>query len=108
MIANTTAEIPTVKVIMPAQSIGRAWRSRDSRTRSAVAAIARMPTGTLTKKIQRQLAPAISPPPTNGPRAIASPAAAPNMPNAMPRDFPWNSCPSRAGPVANSMAAPTP
>ena len=47
-------------------------------------------------------------PPTSGPIATASPIVAPQMPNAVPRSFPRNSCEISASAVANIAAPPIP
>ncbi len=47
-------------------------------------------------------------PPTSGPIATAAPAAAPQIPNAIPRSFGGNSCASSASEVANIIAPPIP
>ncbi len=48
-----------------------------------------MPTGTLTRKMERQPRPAMSPlvssAPRMGPPTVAMPPSAPNMPTALPR-----------------------
>ena len=61
----------------PAQSTPLALGSRDSDTRVIVSTVASAPIGTLTKKIQRQPSPEVSPPPTSGPIATAAPSTAP-------------------------------
>ena len=50
----------------------------------------------------------MSTPPASGPIATAAPIVAPQMPNAVPRSRPWNSCESSASEVANMIAPPTP
>ena len=62
----------------------------------------------LTKKIQRQPTYVVSAPPTSGPIATASPTVAPQIPNAVPRSRPWNSCEMIASETANIPAPPIP
>lgn len=50
----------------------------------------------------------MSPPPTSGPTATANPIVAPQIPNAVPRSRPWNSCAISASEVANMTAPPIP
>ena len=71
-------------------------------------AIAAMPTGRLTRKIQRQLSPVVSRPPRTGPRATLTPVTAPQTPKAVPRSRPWKVWASSASDVANMIAPPTP
>ena len=66
------------------------------------------PIGRLTKKIQRQPAYSVRRPPTSGPIATASPIVAPQIPNAVPRSRPWNSCERIASETENIAAPPTP
>ena len=80
----------------------------DSSTRSSVTAIAAIPIGMLTKKIQRQPAHSVRMPPTSGPIATAAPVVAPQMPNAVPRSRPWNAFASNASETANMTPPPTP
>src|SRR5438445_620901 len=61
-----------------------------------------------TKKIQRQDSQVVSPPPTSGPIATAAPVVAPQIPNAVPRSRPRNSCEISASEVANMIAPPIP
>ena len=60
------------------------------------------------KKIHRHPSPVVRMPPASGPIATAAPIVAPQIPNAVPRSRPWNSCERRASEVANMMAPPTP
>ncbi len=64
--------------------------------------------GMLTKKIQRQLRPLVSTPPSTGPTATATPVVAPKAPKAMPRSRPLKAVASRARAVANIAAPPMP
>jgi hypothetical protein len=50
----------------------------------------------------------VSAPPTSGPIATAPPTVAPQIPNAVARSGPLNSCAIRASVVANIAAPPTP
>ena len=71
-----------------------------------------MPTGMLTKKIQRQ--PISTPsaamivPPRIGPIAVEMPTVVPNSPKARPRSAPWNICWIRADTCGLSRPPPTP
>ena len=67
-----------------------------------------MPIGTLTRKIPRQLQLVTITPPSTGPSAVDTPVIAPHTPNATPRSRPRKLCPSKASPVANMIAPPTP
>ena len=67
-----------------------------------------MPTGMLTRKIQRQDSPLVSAPPITGPTATATPVTAPKTPNATPRSRPWKALARIARPVANMIAPPMP
>ena len=67
-----------------------------------------IPIGTLTKKIKRHPAYVVSAPPTRGPIATAIPTVAPQIPYAVPRSFPWNSCAMIASETANIPAPPIP
>ena len=80
----------------------------DSSTRSSVTAIAAIPIGMLTKKIQRQPAHSVRTPPTSGPIATAAPVVAPQIPNAVPRSRPWKAFASSASETANMIPPPTP
>ncbi len=68
----------------------------------------KMPIGTLTKKIHRQPNQVVKAPPTSGPIATAAPIVAPQIPNAVPRSLPWNSCERIASETANMIAPPIP
>jgi hypothetical protein len=91
----------------------RSWWSCGRRgTSHQVAANAATPTGTLTRKIQRQ--PVASPiawmisPPSTGPAAAEMETVSPNSPNALARSAPVNSCwmrPEFCG-VSSPAAAP--
>ena len=92
----------------PAQSTGSGSGARDSASFVSVSAIAATPIGTLTKKIDSQPNASVSRPPISGPIATAPPTVAPQMPNAVARSGPWNSCAISASVVANIAAPPTP
>src|SRR4051812_21304552 len=65
--ARTSAVRPSVSVTMPGRSMRRdAVSSRDSRVANSVTATATTATGTLRKKIARQLTSSVSQPPTSG------------------------------------------
>ena len=68
----------------------------------------RTPIGRLTKKIQRQPSQVVSAPPTSGPIATAAPIVEPQIPKAVPRSLPWNSCERIASETANMIAPPMP
>ncbi len=97
-----------LKVTKPNQSGRGACGSFDSSTRSSVTMSAKIPIGTLTKKIQRQFSPLVIAPPRTGPTATAMPVMAPNTPKATPRSFGWNAWARSASAVANMIAPPTP
>ena len=82
--------------------------SLDSRRRATDPATAATPIGMLTRKIQRHESHDVSIPPTSGPIATAAPTVAPQIPNAVPRSRPWNSCESSASDVENMIAPPIP
>ena len=68
--------------------VGRAWCAGPAALRAAgspTADAAASPIGTLTQKIQCQLRPCTTAPPTSGPAATASPAMPPQMPTMAPR-----------------------
>ena len=69
----------------PAQSARVAFGSRDSLTRNSVIAKAIRPSGTLTKKIQRQERSVVMIPPSTGPTATETPVVAPKTAKAAPR-----------------------
>ena len=69
---------------------------------------AAIPMGMLTRKIQRHESQVVSTPPASGPIATAAPIVAPQIPNAVPRSLPWNSCEISASAVANMIAPPIP
>ncbi len=50
----------------------------------------------------------MSTPPASGPIATAAPIVAPQMPKAVPRSLPWNSCERIASETANMTAPPIP
>ena len=100
---------PPVSVTSPIGSSRLCSGSLDSWSCAAESAIAAIPIGMLTRKIQRQREPgrehrrrraARSRPPRRSSR--------PRSPNAVPRSRPWNSWESSASAVANIIAPPTP
>ena len=97
-----------MKTPKPAGSRRRARSERDSATWRRVIAIAAIPTGRLTRKIQRQPSPLVSRPPRTGPSATLMPVTAPQTPKAVPRSRPWNVWARSASEVANMIAPPTP
>jgi hypothetical protein len=66
------------------------------------------PIGRLTKKIHRQSKAVTSSPPRVGPAMVATPATAPQMPNAAPRRSGGNVLVMIVRVCGMSMAAPTP
>ena len=82
---NVIRNRPAVTSTVPSQS--RRCRRLSLRLGITIAAptSATAPTGRLTKKIQRQPKSVTSQPPTTGPAIVATPAVAPQMPNAAPR-----------------------
>ena len=85
-----------------------AFGSRDSRIRVRATNSAKAPTGTLTKKTQRQLSASVRIPPISGPDATATPIVAPQTAIAPPMSGPPYSAPISASAVAKSAAPPTP
>ena len=87
----------------------RTWvSSRDSSMKRKLATIARIPTGTLMKKIQLQSTCSVMRPPTSGPIASASAETPAQMPIAVPR-----CCGGKVAAMIESVAgfisaAPTP
>ena len=78
--------------------------SRDSRIRVRATKSANAPTGTLTKKTQRQSSASVMIPPTSGPEATATPIVAPQTAIAPPMSGPPYSAPISASAVAKSAA----
>ena len=72
--------------------------ARDSGSRRRPPISAAMPSGTLTRKIQRQSAASVSTPPITGPSTALSPMTGPKSPNAF--------CSSSAGKAARMMPKP--
>ena len=99
---------PAVNSTKPTQSGGSGWGERDSSTRQMVTASAKMPTGTLTRKMPRQFQSVVITPPSTGPSAVETPMTAPHMPKATPRSRPRKLFPSSASDVAKMIAPPTP
>ena len=75
--ANTSKKSAVENDTNPIQSMRRSLCSLEASTRANVIAMATMPTGTLTKKIQRQPNPLVIAPPMSGPTATAPPMTAP-------------------------------
>ena len=75
--AKTSMKRAAENVTNPIQSIRRWLGSFDSCTRVRVRKMATTPTGTFTKKIQRQPSPLVRAPPMSGPTATAPPITAP-------------------------------
>ena len=67
-----------------------------------------IPIGRLTKKIQRQSKAVTSSPPRVGPAIVATPATAPQTPNAAPRRSGGNVMVTMASVCGISIAAPRP
>ncbi len=80
-----SANSPIPEVASPGKSRRSCVSSRVSSMKRKLAAIARMPTGTFTKKIQLQSACSVSSPPTSGPIASASADTPAQIPIAVPR-----------------------
>ena len=99
---------PAVRVTSPSGSRRLCSGSLDSRSWRAPKTTATTPIGMLTRKIHRQESHEVSIPPASGPIATAAPITAPQIPNAVPRSRPWNSCDSSASAVANIIAPPIP
>ena len=99
---------PPVSVTRPGGSRRACSGSFDSCSFAEPRMTAPTPIGMLTRKIQRHDSQEVSMPPASGPTATAAPIVAPQMPNAVPRSRPWNSCDRRASAVANISAPPRP
>ena len=81
---NTTRNSPSPERTTPTRS--REWLRTGSRGRcTAARQNAKIPTGTLTQKIQRHPARSTRTPPSSGPTSVATPAVAPQIPSAAPR-----------------------
>ncbi len=81
---KTTRNSPSPESTTPTRS--REWLRTGSRGRCTAARHrAKIPTGTLTQKIQRHPARSTRIPPSSGPTRVAIPAVAPQMPRAVPR-----------------------
>ena len=102
------AKRPVLKVTKPMRSKRFGSGSRDSSTFTRASTNTKIPTGMLTRKIQRQPSPVTSAPPITGPVATASPVIAPKTPKAVPLSRPLNDSESRASDVANMKAPPMP
>ncbi len=106
--AKISANSPSENTAVPAQSSRSGDGSLDSETRVNVSTSAKIPIGTLMKKIDSQLMPSTSTPPISGPTATAAPVTAPQIPIAVPRWLGGNVAAISARPVANMNAPPTP
>ena len=106
--ARMNVNRPTVSVTSPIGSSRLCSGSLDSRSCLTAITTAAMPIGMLTRKIQRHESQDVSTPPASGPIATAAPIVAPQIPNAVPRSLPWNSCEISASAVANMIAPPIP
>ena len=95
-------------VSSPQRSDRTAPSSRDSFICLSATASANAPTGTFTKKTQRQPSASVRIPPTSGPEATAAPIVAPQIAIAPPRSGPRYSWPISARAVAKRAAPPTP
>ena len=96
------------KVVTPGQSIGCGSVALTLTSLRSVSTIAAIPTGTLTKKIHSQPRCSVISPPISGPIATEPPTVAPQIPIALARSRPSNSCAISASAVANIAAAPAP
>ncbi len=92
----------------PLQSIGCGSVAATFSSLVSVSTTAAIPIGTLMKNTHSQPRCSVMAPPTSGPMATAPPSVAPQMPIALPRSRPSNSCAMSASEVANMPAAPTP
>ncbi len=81
---------------------------RLSASRSRDPAIAAMPTGTFTQKIQCQFRPWVTAPPISGPLATARPATPPQIPITVPRRSAGNAEVSNVRPSGMMIPAPIP
>ena len=78
--ARTRAQTPLITPAVTRATPGRSRRSGApwlSGSRRMANVVARIPIGTLSQKIQCQLSPSVTTPPTTGPDATASPASPP-------------------------------
>ena len=96
------------RVSSPQMSARTARSSRDSFIRLSATQRANAPTGTFTKKTQRQPRVSVRIPPTSGPEATAAPIVARQSAIAPPRSGPRYSWPISASAVAKRAAPPTP
>ncbi len=99
---------PAEKLTTPGTSIGCGSVAFTFASLVSVSTIAAMPIGTLTKKIHSHPRPSVISPPISGPTATAPPTVAPQIPIALARSRPSNSCAISARAVANIAAAPVP
>jgi hypothetical protein len=106
--AKTRQKSAALNVTTPGMSTPPWLASRDSRTFVRVIHRQSAPIGMLMKKIHSQPMPSTSAPPTSGPIATAAPVVAPQIPNAVARSRPSNSCAISASDVANIAAPPMP
>ena len=97
-----------MSVTSPIGSSSLCSGSLDSRSCFTESATATTPIGMLTRKIHRHESHEVRTPPASGPIATAAPIVAPQIPNAVPRSLPWNSCERSASAVANMIAPPIP
>ena len=106
--ANVKQNRAAVAIPTPAQS-SRCRRSRSTCGMNRYAATSTpMPIGRLMKKIHRQSRTVMRRPPSVGPRTVASPATAPQMPSAVPRRCGGNVAMMMAIVCGISAAAPRP
>ena len=106
-VPKTRATRPIVSSPSPSGSSGRLGPN-DSATAGRTAAKAVRPSGTLTRKIQRQPSPSVSSPPTSGPTARASPMVAAHAPTAPARRGPGYAAAISGMAVASSSPPPIP
>ncbi len=106
--ANTSEKMPPVRRTSPSGSTLPCSGSFDSASLVSVIATAATPIGMLTRKIQRQESSEVRTPPASGTTATAAPVVAPQIPKAVPRSLPWNSCEISANEVANMIEPPIP
>ena len=105
---STSAASPAVNRTTPRTSTRRTLSSRDSLATVWTSPITSRATGTLRKKIQRQPSVSTMVPPTRGPNASATEAAAAIVPRARPRRFCGKLVVMRAMAAGPMSAAPAP
>ena len=94
--------------MIPPATSSRACVPRSRVTRCSAASPTNAPTGTFTKKFQRQLSAEVRTPPTSTPAAAPALPSAPQTPSAVVRCAPVYVVVTMASADGSSIAAPTP